>query len=84
MKKLTSFPTHKLLLLFVFSALQLMAWSQDAVTHTSTTVTTKTNNFQIEPWMWIAGGAVLLVILVALLSGNSSKDVSRTTIIKKD
>ena len=66
------------------SAMQLLAWSQDAVSHTSTTVTTKTNNFEIEPWMWIVGGAVLLVIIVALLRGNSSKEVSRTTVIKND
>ena len=84
MKKLTYNAANKVLLLFVFSAMQLLAWSQDAVSHTSTTVTTKTNNFEIEPWMWIVGGAVLLVIIVALLRGNSSKEVSRTTVIKND
>ncbi len=81
MKKLTFNAANKFLLLIVLSAMQLMAWSQDAVSHTSTTVTTKTNNFEIEPWMWIVGGAVLLVILIALLRGNTNKE---TTIIKSD
>ena len=81
MKKLTYNAANKFLLFFVFSAMQLMAWSQDAVSHTSTTVTTKTNNFEIEPWMWIVGGAVLLVILVALLRGSTNKE---TTVIKSD
>ncbi len=85
MKKLTIDTVQKFVLLVALCAMQLMAWSQDAVSHSSTTVTTKTNNsFQVEPWMWIVGGAVLLVILVALLRGNSNKDVSRTTVIKND
>lgn len=85
MKKLTFDAAQKIILLFVFCATQLVALSQDSVSHSTTTVTTKTNNsFQVEPWMWIVGGAVLLVILVALLRGNSSKDVSTTTVIKKD
>ena len=84
MKKITFNAAHRYLLLFAFCVMQLMAFSQDAVTRTSTTVTTKTNNFVVEPWMWIVGGAVLLVIIVALLRGNSSKEVSRTTVIKND
>ena len=85
MKKLTFNAAYKFLLLFAFCVMQLMARSQDSVSSSSTTVTTKTvNSFQVEPWMWFVGGAVLLVILVALLRGNSSKDVSRTTVIKNE
>ena len=85
MKKLIFNAVQKFVLLFVLCVIQLLAWSQDSVSHSTTTVTTKTNNsFQVEPWMWIVGGAVLLVILGALLRGNSNKDVSRTTVIKND
>ena len=71
--------------MFAFSIMQLVAFCQDAVSHSSTTVTTKTSNeLVIEPWMWIVGGAVLLLILVALLRGNSNKEVSRTTVTKTD
>lgn len=52
-------------------------------TKTVTTETTTTEWFS-EPWVWVVGGAVLLIILVALLrgSGSSTKEVSRTTVIK--
>ena len=85
MKKLIFHAVQKFVLLFVLCVTQLLTWSQDSVSYSTTTVTTKTNNsFQVEPWMWIVGGAVLLVILVALLRGNSNKDVSRNTVIKND
>ena len=38
-----------------------------------------------QPWVWIVGGAVFILILIALLRGNSSssdREVSRTTVIK--
>ena len=31
------------------------------------------SSFFMQPWVWIAGGAVFILILVALLRGNSSK-----------
>ncbi len=31
------------------------------------------NNFFMQPWVWIVGGAVFILLLIALLRGNSSK-----------
>lgn len=30
--------------------------------------------FFTQPWVWIVGGAVFLLLLVALLRGNSARD----------
>ncbi len=32
------------------------------------------NNFFMQPWVWIVGGAVFILLLVALLRSNRSKD----------
>ena len=83
MKKLTFDAVQKIILLFVLCATQLVALSQDSVSHSTTTVTTKTNNsFQVEPWMWIVGGVVLLLLIIALARGGSRKEEVRTTVIK--
>ena len=31
-------------------------------------------NFFTQPWVWVVGGAVFLLLLVALLRNNSSKN----------
>lgn len=32
------------------------------------------DNWYAQPWVWIVGGAVFLLLLVALMRGNSNKD----------
>ena len=36
--------------------------------------TDKGGNWYAQPWVWIVGGAVFLLLLVALMRGNSNKD----------
>lgn len=31
-------------------------------------------NFFMQPWVWIVGGAVFILLLIALLRSNSSKN----------
>ncbi len=38
-----------------------------------TTTTTKTH-VQIQPWMWAVGGALFILILVAILKGSNKKN----------
>jgi len=86
MKKILNFVAA--LLLMMTSA---FVWAQDSTgsstTVTTTETTTTTTEWYTQPWVWIAGGAVFIIILVALLRGNSSKDkteVSRSTTVIKD
>ena len=76
------------ILTFALCFMQLTVGAQDSTsTNRSTTITTETtttSDWYTQPWVWIVGGAVLLIILVALLRGNSNKEVSRTTVIKDD
>lgn len=80
------------LLLFIFALLQIPLWAQDNpnpnpnnnTSTTTTETTTTTTTWYTEPWVWIVGGAVLLLIIVALVrSGGSDREVNRTTIIKE-
>jgi len=78
---------RQLMMVFLFSIMQLALWAQDS-TSSSVSVhketTTTTTNWYAQPWVWIVGGAVFILILIALLRGNSSSntEVSRTTVIK--
>lgn len=61
---------------------QAMVWAQDSTskavsTSTSTTTTTE-QTWYTQPWVWIVGGAVLLLLIVALVRGNSSDSSGRT------
>ena len=87
MKKISFSLGYKLFLAFVFSCLQVVLWAQDNptqnTTSTKTTTTTTETVWYTQPWVWIVGGAVFLIILVALLRGNSTSNTeSRTTVIK--
>lgn len=55
--------------------------SKTTITSETTTTTTE---WYTQPWVWIVGAAVLIIVLVALLRGSSrdTKEVSRTTVIK--
>jgi len=84
MKKISLRWGYKFFLAFLFSCMQLILWAQDtnqSVTKT-TTSTTKTTEWYTSPWVWVAGGAIFIIILVALMRGNSSTTESRTTVIK--
>lgn len=52
------------------SLLQTHLWAQDSASSTTTTTTT-THSWYTQPWVWVVGGAVLLLLLIALMRGNS-------------
>jgi hypothetical protein len=91
--KSISFKAFSFLLMLIFSVLNLPLLAQDnpattdgggKVSITTSETTTTSTDWYTQPWVWIVGAAVLIIVLVALLRGNSNdtREVSRTTVIK--
>ncbi len=90
MKKISGGFIGRFLLVFFLSFVQAVVWAQDSsssshsvtVTKESTTTTT---NWYMQPWVWVVGAAVFIIILVALFRGSSNTtDVSRSTTVVKE
>ena len=73
---------HKILLAIFFTCMQIVLWAQDANQTVTTKTESTTTQWYASPWVWVAGGAVFIIILVALMRGNSSTSETRTTVIK--
>ena len=91
MKNISGGIIYRSLLIVFLSFVQVIIRAQDSssTSHsvTVTKETTTTTNWYMQPWVWVVGAAVFIIILVALFRGNSSSktDVSRsTTVIKTD
>lgn len=65
----------RLAFLFASLLLSFCSFAQDKKIDVS--INTKPengNNFFMQPWVWIVGGAIFILLLVALLRSNRSKD----------
>ncbi|HRO42220.1 MAG TPA: hypothetical protein PL009_05265 [Flavipsychrobacter sp.] len=52
---------------------------------TTSTTSTTMDNWYAQPWVWIVGGLIFILLLVALVRGGGSRtDVHRTTTVRKD
>ena len=51
----------------------LQSWGQDKGLDVDIDVNKKDSNWYAQPWVWIVGGAVFIIILVALLRGSGGK-----------
>ncbi|HMK24402.1 MAG TPA: hypothetical protein VK483_00130 [Chitinophagaceae bacterium] len=49
-------------------------WAQDKKLDVDINVNKKDSNWYQQPWVWIVGGAVFIIILVALLRGGGKKE----------
>jgi ABC-type Fe3+ transport system permease subunit len=86
MKQLSTLKNFKsFVAMLVLCFVQTIVWAQDSTSSSSSssktvTTTTTTENWYAQPWVWVVGGAVLILLLVALLRGNSrsSAEASRT------
>ncbi len=59
----------------MLSLLQTAAWAQDAGgADVNVKITKDDGNWYAQPWVWIVGAAVFLLLLVALLRGNGNKN----------
>lgn len=63
----------------------VMALAQDGVSTTNVDVNLKGDNGAGFPWLWVVGGVVFVLLLVALLSGGRGTDrvVHKKTIVKE-
>lgn len=87
MKKLSLY-FQRFLAMILFTCMQVVLWAQatnESVTEKETSTTTTTTEWYTSPWVWVAGAAVFIIVLVALLRGNSSTSntESKTTVIKE-
>ncbi len=63
----------------LLSVMQLISFAQDStVSASTTTTTTQQTTSTIPVWVWVVGGAVLLLVIIALVRGSGSKGVSHT------
>jgi len=74
-----SFQKVSLFLSAVF--MYALAMAQDSTvstSSTSTSVTTEQTTWYTQPWAWIVGGAIFILIIVALVRSNSGDKSGRS------
>lgn len=66
--------SFKIVLAFIMvSLVNTVAMAQDGGADVNIKVTKDDGNWYAQPWVWIVGGAVFLLLLVALMRGNNNK-----------
>jgi hypothetical protein len=53
--------------------ISLVGFAQEKTADIDVDVNTKGSNWYAQPWVWIIGGAVFILLLVALLRGSGSR-----------
>ena len=62
----------RIVISFLLSIAALMTYAQDKGLDVDINIK-KENEWYQQPWIWIVGGAVFILLLVALLRGRSTK-----------
>lgn len=73
MKKATVFFSRFLAILTLCS-MQTIVWAQDKTVDVNINSDKGGGQWYTNPWVWVIGGAVFILLLVALLRSNSNKD----------
>ena len=88
MKQLTRLGNFKaFVIVLLLSFIQALAFGQDSGggSTTVTTTHTETTTWYAQPWVWIVGAAVFILLLVALIRGGSDRvSVTKTTTTETD
>ena len=71
-KFLTGNSIFHLLLLSFFTLIQVVVFAQDSSSYQVRQLPLQqlAQSTTIQPWMWVVGGAVVLIIIIALLRGS--------------
>lgn len=51
---------------------QSVLWAQDETVDVNLNIDKGGDGWYTQPWMWVVGGAIFLIIIVALVRGKSS------------
>jgi hypothetical protein len=70
MTKSISSVIKKIFLLPMFLFATIFVWAQDKKVDVNINTKGDSGNFFAQPWIWVIGGAVFIIILVALLRGK--------------
>jgi hypothetical protein len=63
-----------LVTILMLCVLQTISFAQDKKIDVDISTDKGGGDWYAQPWVWIVGGAVFLLLLVALLRGNSNND----------
>ena len=74
MKQFILKSTGRISLLFASMLFTIVSMAQETK-KLDIDINTKSNdsNFLMQPWVWVVGGAVFILLLIALLRNNSNK-----------
>ncbi|MEP6596918.1 MAG: hypothetical protein ABJA71_13280 [Ginsengibacter sp.] len=65
---------QKFVAVFALCFLSTAVWAQDGGADVNVKISKGSDTWYTQPWVWIVGGAVFLLLLVALLRGGGNKD----------
>ncbi len=65
---------QKAIFLIAAGFMSFQSWAQDKGVDVDIDINKKDSNWYQQTWVWIVGGAVFLLLLVALLRGGGKKD----------
>ena len=74
MKQALLQPAKSIYLFLASLFFSVLSIAQDKKVDVNINTKSDDGNFFMQPWVWIVGGAVFLLLLVALMRNNSSKD----------
>lgn len=74
MKRLISMRAKAFIMSLWLLLLSIFAFAQDKKVDINVNTKSGNDNFFMQPWVWIVGGAIFILLLVALLRGNRSRD----------
>lgn len=74
MKRIIRTRIRNLAATVTLALLSVIAFAQDKKVDVNINTKSDNGNFFMQPWVWIVGGALFILLLVALLRGGRSKD----------
>lgn len=70
MKKMITAISRQVLFVISTLLLSVLSFAQDKKVDVDITTKSDSSNVFAQPWVWVVGGAVFLIIIVALLRGK--------------